>query len=269
MSKSGQRVTVPVIQAMKERKDKIVMLTAYDAVFAELEDTSGIDVILVGDSAGMVVAGHETTVPVGMDEMVYHTRCVSRVVKRAMVVGDMPFMSFQVSAEKALENAGRFLKEGRAHAVKMEGGEEIAETVSRVSRAGIPVVGHIGLTPQSINRFGGYILQGQDPEKAAGLQRDAKALEEAGAFMIVLEKVDGEVAADISRQLKIPAIGIGSGVHCDGQVLVVYDMLGLYKNFHPKFVRRYMNLADDAGRAFKDYIEDIKENRFPGPEESY
>ena len=267
--KTGQRVTVPIIQAMKERKEKIVMLTAYDALFAGLEDESGTEVILVGDSAGMVVAGHETTVPVGMDEMVYHTRCVSRVVKRAMVIGDMPFMSFQVSAEKAVENAGRFLKEGRAHAVKMEGGEEIAETIARVSNAGIPVAGHIGLTPQSINRFGGYVLQGKDPETAAKLKRDALAIEEAGAFMMVLEKVEHEVAAEITRQSKIPTIGIGSGVHCDGQVLVVYDMLGLYKQFHPKFVRRYLELADEVSGAFRRYGDDIKQGRFPGPDESY
>lgn len=269
MSKNQHHITVPEIQAMKERNEKIVMLTAYDALFASLEDEAGIDVILVGDSAAMVVAGHETTVPIGLDEMVYHTRCVTRRVKRAMVIGDMPFLSFQISKEEALRNAGRFMKEGRAHAVKLEGGSEIMETVDKISGSGIPVVGHIGLTPQSINRFGSYNVQGKDSETAAGLKNDALALQEAGAFTIVLEKVESGLAKAITESLKIPTIGIGSGAGCDGQVLVVYDMLGLNKEFHPKFVRRYLNLADDVDNAFRQYIADIKDGNFPSAKESY
>ena len=269
MVKNIQRVYSVEIQAMKERKEKIVMLTAYDALFAGLEDEAGIDVILVGDSAGMVVAGHNTTLPVTMEQMLYHTSCVTRVVKRAMVVSDMPFMSFQLSPEQALANAGRFLKEAGAQGVKVEGGEEIADTVDKMVNSGIPVIGHIGLTPQSIYRFGGYTLQGRDPESAAKLKLDARSLEEAGACMIVLEKVVGELAKNITRSLRIPTIGIGSGVHCDGQVLVVYDMLGLYRHFRPKFVRRYLELAEEAGKAFVQYRDDIKNGQFPGPEESY
>ena len=269
MTKHIQRMNAVEIQAMKERKEKITMLTAYDALFARLEDEAGIDVILVGDSAGMVVGGHDTTIPVTMEQMIYHTSCVSRVVKRAMVIGDMPFMSFQVSPQEALTNAGRFLKEGGAHGVKIEGGEEMSETVHKIVSAGIPVVGHIGLTPQAINRFGGYTLQGTDAESSAKLKRDARALEEAGAFMIVLEKVVSDLAMNITHSLRIPTIGIGSGVHCDGQVLVVYDMLGLYELFKPKFVRRYAELAKTVSGAFQQYRDDIKESRFPASEESY
>lgn len=269
MSKKIDRVTTIEIQAMKERKEKIVMLTAYDTIFAGLEDEAGIDVILVGDSAGMVIAGHETTLPVKMEHMLYHTDCVSRSVKRAMVIADMPFMSFQVSPARALENAGRFLQEAGAHGVKIEGGEEMAETVHKISSVGIPVVGHIGLTPQSINRFGGYSVKGKDQEEAAQLKRDALALEEAGAFMIVLEKITRELAESITLSLKIPTIGIGSGPGCDGQVLVVYDMLGLYELFRPKFVRRYMELAREVSAAFTKYRDDIKNGNFPGPGESY
>ena len=269
MVKNQTRITMPEIQAMKKRKEKIEMLTAYDALFAALEDNAGVDVILVGDSAGMVIAGHETTIPIGLEEMIYHTRCVTRGVKRAMVIGDMPFLSFQVSKEEAMKNAGRFMKEGRAHGVKLEGGVEIVETVDKISSAGIPVIGHIGLTPQSINRFGSYNVQGKDSASAERLKNDALALQEAGAFMIVLEKVESSLAKAITESLKIPTIGIGSGAGCDGQVLVVYDMLGLYKEFQPKFVRRYLDLADDVEKAFKRYIADIKEERFPGPKESY
>jgi len=268
MTRIIPRVTVPEILAMKERKEKIVMLTAYDALFAGLEDEAGIDVILVGDSAGMVVAGNDTTLPVTMEEMLYHTRCAAKAIKRAMLVADMPFLSFQVSVEKAVENAGRFLKESSANAVKIEGGEEIVPVIKKLVEIGIPVVGHIGLTPQSINRFGGYATQGKDAESASRLKRDARAVEEAGAFMIVLEKVENDLAGEITRQLKIPTIGIGSGIHCDGQVLVVYDMLGLFKQFQPKFVRKYMNLAEDVTEAFRKYYEDIKNLKFPGAEES-
>ncbi len=269
MEKKPERMTTVALKAMKERGEKIVMLTAYDALFAELEDDAGIDVILVGDSAGMVVAGYETTIPMDLEYMLYHTRCVSRAVRKAMVVGDMPFMSFQVSPEEAVRNAGRFLKEGRAQGVKVEGGVEMAETVRRIASVGIPVMGHIGLTPQSINRFGGYTIRGKSSEEAAELKRDALALEEAGAFMIVLEKVFGETAQAITESLTIPTIGIGSGPGCDGQVLVMYDMLGLFEKFKPKFVRRYLNLAGEARSAFRQYKEDIKNGSFPGPEETY
>jgi len=265
----NNRVTTLEIQSMKERGEKIVMLTAYDALMAGLEDKAGIDVILVGDSAGMVVAGHETTIPVTIEQMLYHTSCVTRSVKRAMVVGDMPFMTFQVSPEQALENAGRFLKEGGAHAIKVEGGVEMAETIKKISSAGIPVVGHIGLTPQSINRFGGYTVKGKDADEADQLKLDALEVEKAGAFMVVLEKITSPVAAEITKSLKIPTIGIGSGPECDGQVLVVYDMLGLYELFRPKFVRRYLELAGDIGQAFVRYRDDIKNGDFPGPKESY
>lgn len=269
MIKKKNRITTVEIQAMKDRGEKIVMLTAYDSLFASLEDAAEIDIILVGDSAGMVIAGHETTVPVRMEHMLYHTRCVSRVVKRAMIVGDMPFMSFQVSAESALLNAGRFLQESRAQAVKLEGGEEIAPTVRRITEAGIPVMGHIGVTPQSINRFGGYSVRGKEPDEADKLKRDAKVLEESGAFAIVLEKITGELATTISQSLRIPTIGIGGGSGCDGQVLVVYDMLGLFELFRPKFVRRYMELARDISQAFQHYRDDVKGGKFPGPKESY
>jgi len=269
MTKIISRVTVPEILAMKERKEKIVMLTAYDALFAGLEDEAGVDVILVGDSAGMVVAGNDTTLPVTMEEMLYHTRCAAKAVKRAMIIADMPFLSFQVSPEKAVENAGRFLKESHANGVKIEGGEEMASTISRIVSIGIPVVGHIGLTPQSINRFGAYTTQGKDIESASQLKRDARALEEAGAFLVVLEKVESNLAGEITQQLKIPTVGIGSGIHCDGQVLVVYDMLGLYKQIQPKFVRKYLNLAEDVLQAFKNYAADIKNLKFPGAEETY
>jgi 3-methyl-2-oxobutanoate hydroxymethyltransferase len=269
MAKPSPRITTAEIQALKDKGEKITVLTAYDAIFATLEDEAGIEVILVGDSAGMVVAGHDSTLPVTMEQMLYHTRCVTRSVKRALVIADMPFMSFQISPEQALKNAGRFLQEGRANGVKLEGGAEMAETVSRMVEVGIPVVGHIGLIPQSINKFGGYFTQGADAITADRLLRDAKALESAGAFMIVLEKVASETARKITDSLKVPTIGIGSGPHCDGQVLVVYDMLGLFSQFKPKFVRRYLDLAGEVSKAFKLYREDIKTGKFPSQEESF
>lgn len=254
---------------MKQRGEKIVMLTAYDATMAEIEDEAGIEIILVGDSASNVVAGYETTLPIGMPEMLYHTSCVARGVKKALVIADMPFLSFQISPEKALENAGRFLKEANANGVKLEGGLEIADTVRKITSIGIPVIGHIGLTPQSINRFGGYLTQGKTPAGAERLKKDALALQEAGAFLIVLEKIEANVAGEISRSLKIPTIGCGSGPQCDGQVVVVYDMLGLFRHFKPKFVRRYLELADEVSDAFKKYREDIKSGDFPNKSESF
>jgi 3-methyl-2-oxobutanoate hydroxymethyltransferase len=267
--KKSERITTIELQAMKKRGEKIVVLTAYDALLAGLEDAAGIEIILVGDSAGMVIAGYDTTLPVKMEPMLYHTSCVSRSVKRAMVIADMPFMSFQVSAEQALINAGRFLQEAGAQGIKIEGGEEMAETVRKITTVGIPVMGHIGLTPQSIHKFGGYILRGKTQEDAIRLKKDALALQEAGAFMIVLEKIARTVAQDITKSLKIPTIGIGSGSGCDGQVLVVYDMLGLYQQFKPKFVRRYLEMADEITQALIKYRNDIKSGDFPGPDECY
>ena len=263
------RITTLEIRKMKERGEKIAMLTAYDATFAALEDEVGMDVVLVGDSAGMVIAGHRTTIPMELDHMIYHTRCVSRGVKRAIVIADMPFMSYQASPEQGVMNAGRLLKEGYAQGVKLEGGANITETVRLITSAGIPVVGHIGLTPQSINRFGGYCVQGDTPEEAERLKKDALALQEAGAFMIVLEKIKGETAGLITKALKIPTIGCGAGPHCDGQVVVMHDMLGLFEKFKPKFVRRYAEMAEESRRAFKAYINDIKENKFPNENETY
>jgi 3-methyl-2-oxobutanoate hydroxymethyltransferase len=245
------------------------VLTAYDALFAEIEDQAGVDVILVGDSASMVVAGHETTHPITMDQMLYHCSSVSRGAKRALVIADMPFLSFQVSVEHAIYNAGRFLKEAGVQAVKLEGGIVIADTVKRLVELGIPVMGHLGLTPQSVYRFGGYEVRARDELEALQLRKDAKALEEAGAFSIVLEKIPRKLAAEVSQSLRIPTIGIGSGPGCDGQVLVNYDMLGLYSKFKPRFVRRYLEMAKLVGEAVQQYCKDIRSGNFPSDKESY
>jgi 3-methyl-2-oxobutanoate hydroxymethyltransferase len=263
------RVTAVELIRMKERGEKIVVLTAYDALFAEIEDQAGVDVILVGDSASMVVAGHETTHPITMDQMLYHCSSVSRGAKRALVIADMPFLSFQVSVEHAIYNAGRFLKEAGVQAVKLEGGIVIADTVKRLVELGIPVMGHLGLTPQSVYRFGGYEVRARDELEALQLRKDAKALEEAGAFSIVLEKIPRKLAAEVSQSLRIPTIGIGSGPGCDGQVLVNYDMLGLYSKFKPRFVRRYLEMAKLVGEAVQQYCKDIRSGNFPSDKESY
>jgi len=263
------RVTTVELKNMKERGEKIVALTAYDALFAEIEDQAGVDVILVGDSAAMVVAGHETTHPITMDQMLYHCSSVSRAVKKALVVADMPFLSFQVSIENAVYNAGRFLKESGVQAVKLEGGVPIADTVRRLVDLGIPVMGHLGLTPQSIHRFGSYEVRAQDEVEALQLMKDAQALEEAGAFSIVLEKIPRKLAAEVTKSLKIPTIGIGSGPECDGQVLVNYDMLGLYDKFKPRFVRRYLEMAKLVSQAVQKYCDDIRSGKFPSGKESY
>jgi len=254
---------------MKQDGKKITMLTAYDYSTAALLDQVGIDILLVGDSLGMVVLGYETTLPVTMEEMLHHTRAVARASKRAMVVGDMPFMSYQVSTEQALENAGRFLKEADAHAVKLEGGVEIVDTVKRLVDSGIPVMGHLGLTPQSIHQLGGYGVQGKEDEAAKKMIDDAIALEEAGIFSLVLECVPTALAKDITEQISVPTIGIGAGVYCDGQVLVTHDLLGIFEKFVPKFVKRYVELNKPIKEAVNRFIEEVQQGKFPGPEHSF
>jgi len=263
------KVTTEELRRMKTRGEPISVLTAYDYTSALLMDQSGIDVILVGDSVGTVVQGHDTTIPVTLDQMVYHTRCVARAVKRALLVADMPFLSFQVSSEEALRNAGRLLQEGGAEAVKVEGGQPVYETVRRLTGVGIPVVGHLGLTPQSIHQFGTYRTRGKDPGEAQRILADAKVLAQAGAFALVLEKVPAALAAEVTRSIAIPTIGIGAGVGCDGQVLVSHDMLGLFEKFRPRFVRRYAELGAAMRDAFRRYREDVKAGKFPDPHEAY
>ena len=254
---------------MKKKGEKISALTAYEALFAGFLDESDIDFILVGDSAGMVFAGHETTVPVTMENMIYHTRSVRRSVKNALLVADMPFMSYQVSVEDALKNAGRLLKEGGAEAVKMEGGKRILEQVKACVDAGIPVMGHLGMTPQSVNQFGGFKTQGKKIHEALDLKKDALALQATGVFAIVLEKIPASLAKEISEALDIPTIGIGAGPDTDGQILVTQDMLGMYEKFKPKFVRQYAKLATEIKDAIRAYSEDVKRSNFPDEEESF
>ncbi len=263
------RVSVKTLRKFKKEGRKIVTLTAYDFPTAKILDEVGVDCILVGDSAGTVFFGHETTLPVTMDQMIFLCAGVSRAVKRALVIGDMPFLSYQVSIAKAIYNAGRFLKEGGAKAVKLEGGTEMAKTIERLVNLGIPVMGHIGLTPQSINKFGGYRVMGKTPRQKEYLLESARALQDAGVSAIVLESVMPDVAAEITASLKVPTIGIGAGAGCDGQVLVVSDMLGLFEEFKPKFVRRYADLAGEIRRAVGAFCADVRAGTFPGPEESY
>jgi 3-methyl-2-oxobutanoate hydroxymethyltransferase len=264
-----KKVTTKTLVEMKRNGEKIAMLTAYDFIIAKLLDEAGIDVILVGDSLGNVFQGHKTTLPVTLEDMIYHTKAVCRGVKRAMVVVDMPFLTYQVSVEEAVKNCGRVLKETCAEAVKLEGGSEIVEVVKKLTSIGIPVMGHLGLTPQSIHKFGGYDVRGVDEKEAEKILNDAMALEQAGAFAIVLEKIPSELAKQITKSLSIPTIGIGAGPHCDGQVLVVYDMLGLFEEFKPKFVRRYAELSKLIKNAFENYIKDVKSGKFPDESESY
>jgi 3-methyl-2-oxobutanoate hydroxymethyltransferase len=260
------RITAPILRARKG-KEKIVALTAYDFPFARLVDEAGIDLILVGDSVGMVVAGMESTLPVTMDQMIYHTQMVSRAVKRALVVGDMPFLSYQASIQETVFNAGRFLKEGGAAAVKLEGAH--ADRIEALSRYDIPVMGHIGLTPQSIHRMGGYKVQGHDAVVAKRLLADAKAIESAGAFALVLEGVPMGLAKKITRAVRIPTIGIGAGPWCDGQVMVLHDLLGITTGFHPKFVRRYADLSSITEEALCRFKADVAAEKFPTIEEGY
>ncbi len=267
--KTVKRVTTHVLQAMKESGEKISMLTAYDYSIARIVDSAGIDVILVGDSASNVMAGHETTLPITLDQMIYHAQSVVRAVKRSLVVVDLPFGTYQGNSTKALSSAIRIMKEAGAHAVKIEGGAEIAESVTRILSAGIPVMGHLGLTPQSIYKFGTYTVRAKEEEEAAKLISDAKLLEELGCFGIVLEKIPAKLAGEVSRSLSIPTIGIGASNQTDGQVLVVHDLLGLTKEFHPRFLRRYLELYDLIQGAVKKYIEDVKNVDFPNEKEQY
>lgn len=265
----NKKVRISTIIKMKPEKKKITALTAYDYTFAYLLDESGVDIILVGDSCGNVCAGYETTLPVTMDEMLYHIKSVRRGVKRALLVGDMPFMSYQESMESAIRNAGRFMKEGEAEAVKLEGGEPICPIVRRLVEIGIPVMGHLGFTPQSVHKFGGYGVRGADEQESARIKKDALALEQAGVFSIVLEKVPAKLAKEASESLKIPTIGIGAGPYCDGQILVTYDLLGLFDKIQFKFVRHYANLADEIRKSVSAYCEDIRTGKFPTEDESY
>ena len=264
-----QRITVRDIANMKANGDKVPMLTAYDYTTARLADRAGIPMLLVGDSLGMVVLGYESTIPVTMDEMLHHIKAVSRGAERAMLVGDLPFMTYQINSDQALHNASKFIQEGGAHGVKLEGGEEVAEQVHRIVECGIPVMGHIGLTPQSVNRFGGYRVRGKEKEEAAQLIRDAIALEQAGAFAIVLELVPGFLSRLITGRLSIPTIGIGAGPHCDGHVQVVNDLLGLYTDFVPKHARAYARLAETVADALHQYASDVHDGSFSAKEECF
>jgi 3-methyl-2-oxobutanoate hydroxymethyltransferase len=254
---------------MKQNGEKISMLTAYDFTMAQIIDQAGIDIILAGDSAANVMAGYSTTVPMTLDQMIYHASCVKRGVKNALVLCDMPFMSFQASDEEAVKNAGRIVKEAGAQGVKMEGGHSIASAVEKITNAGIPVMGHLGLTPQSINKFGSFQVRARDQEEAQTLLEDAIALEQAGCFSVVLEKIPSSLAQKVTEKLAIPTIGIGAGPHCDGQVLVIHDMLGLNKDFSPKFLRRYADLNSEMTKAVQQYIDDVKSGDFPNEDEQY
>ena len=261
--------TIATFTAAKANGDKIAMLTAYDYSIARLVDEGGADAILVGDSLGMVMLGYEDTVSVTMEDMIHHTKAVTRGAKTAMVVADLPFMSYHVSVPQAVTNAGRLLQEGRAQAVKLEGGQSVAPQIRAIVDASIPVMGHIGLTPQSINALGGFKVQGKDSEAVRKLLDDAKAVEDAGAFAVVVECVPEKVAARITEVLSIPTIGIGAGCHCDGQVLVYQDMLGMFAGFEPKFVKRYAEMGEAMKHAFAAYVAEVKNGGFPGPEHSF
>lgn len=263
------KTTIQDFLKKKTEGRKITMITAYDYPFARIVDEAGIDAILVGDSLGMVVQGLENTLPVTMDEMIYHTKMVSRASMNAMVVGDMPFMSYQAGIEDAVRNAGRFLKEAGASAVKLEGGSEVSDQIRAMTRADIPVMAHIGLTPQSIHQMGGYRVQGRAEESAKKLRDEARLVEEAGAFAVVLEAIPMDLGKSISGELSIPTIGIGAGPHCDGQVLVLHDVIGLFERFTPKFVKRYANLKDEALSAVRKYREDVENGRFPSEDQSF
>jgi 3-methyl-2-oxobutanoate hydroxymethyltransferase len=264
-----KKVTTRSLMKMKAAGEKIAALTAYDHLLAQLVDKAGVDVILVGDSVAMVVQGKETTVAVTMEQMLYHAALVAGGVERALVVGDLPFMSFQVNPDEALRNAGRMIKESGVEAVKLEGGEVICPTVRRIVDVGIPVMGHLGLTPQSIHKFGTYRVRATSQVEADEVRRDARALQDAGAFAIVIEKVPAALAGEVAKSLDVPVIGIGAGSGCDGQILVTHDMLGLYTRFHPRFVRRYAELAQGMTDAFRRYVGDVKTHEFPSAEESY
>ena len=263
------RITVPALARRKARGEKLAMITAYDFAFARIFDAAGVDVLLVGDSLGNVVQGHDTTLPVTLDEMIYHTRLVSRAARRALVVGDMPFGSYHASTEQAVASAVRLMKEGGAHAVKLEGGERVADRIAAIARMEIPVMGHVGLTPQSVHQFGGFRVQGRGDAGHEKVLRDARAVEAAGAFAVVLECVPRELAREITGALSIPTIGIGAGVGCDGQVLVMHDLLGLSETPPPRFVRQYVALGEIVRRATEMWTDDVRNQKFPGDAESY
>jgi len=267
--KEYKRVTTKTLVDMKKNGEKIAMLTAYDYTMAKIVDQSGIDVILVGDSASNVMAGHETTLPITLDQMIYHASSVIRGIERSLVVVDIPFGSYQSDPKEALRSAIRIMKESGAHAVKVEGGREIKESVKRILNAGIPVMGHLGLTPQSIYKFGTYTVRAKEEEEAEKLKEDAQLLERAGCFAIVLEKVPAKLAEEVSKSLTIPIIGIGAGGGVDGQVLVTHDMIGMTHEFNPRFLRRYLDLFSDMTKAFNNYIEDVKTGDFPNEKEQY
>jgi 3-methyl-2-oxobutanoate hydroxymethyltransferase len=264
-----KKITVLDVQAMKNKGKRISMLTAYDYPMALLEDRAGIEIILVGDSLAMTVLGYENTIPVTMDEMIHHTKAVTRGAKYPLIIGDMPFMSYNTSESEAIFNAGRFMKEGGADAVKLEGGVSVKDTVQAMVRAGIPVMGHIGLTPQTISMLGGFKVQGKDAQAAQKIIDDAVTLEDAGAFSVLLEAIPAPIAKRITERLKVPTIGIGAGVHCDGQVLVVHDMLGLFDRFTPKFAKRYVNLSELMLKAFESYKEEVWNGEFPTDQHSF
>ncbi len=268
-SSTAKKVTTHTLQEMKRKGEKISMLTAYDFTLARLVDAGGVDVILVGDSASNVMAGHETTLPITLDQMIYHASSVIRAIDRALVVVDLPFGSYQGNSSEALRSAIRIMKESGAHAVKMEGGEEILESVKRILTAGIPVMGHLGLTPQSIYKFGTYTVRAKEDAEAAKLIHDARLLEEAGCFSLVLEKIPAQLAGNVTNQLSIPTIGIGAGGDVDGQVLVLHDMLGMNTEFNPRFLRRYLNLEEDISGAIRNYVSDVQAGDFPNEKEQY
>src|SRR3990172_2724116 len=264
-----KRISITDLKAMKKRGEKIAMITAYDYPSARLVEQAGVPLILVGDSLGMVVLGYDSTVPVTMEEMLHHVKAVVRGTRHAHVVADMPFMSYQVSAEEALRNAGRMLKEGGAQSVKLEGGVRVAETVRRLVESGIPVMGHLGLTPQSVNQLGGYKVQGKTPAAAVRLVNDAVTLEQAGAYAIVLEAIPVQLAKVISERVSVPTIGIGAGLHCDGQVQVFHDILGLFTDFVPKHAKRYAEVGEAIVGAVNRYVSEVREQRFPTDRESF
>jgi len=267
--KEIKKVTTHVLQEMKQRGEKISMLTAYDYTMAKILDNSGVDVILVGDSASNVMAGHETTLPITLDQMIYHASSVIRAINRALVVVDLPFGAYQANSKEALNSAIRIMKESGAHGVKLEGGKEIKESIERILTAGIPVMGHLGLTPQSIYKFGTYTVRAKEEDEAERLLQDAKLLEQYGCFALVVEKIPASLATKVAASVTIPVIGIGAGGGVDGQVLVTHDMLGMTREFSPRFLRRYLNLDESMTNAFKKYIDDVKSRDFPNEKEQY
>ncbi len=269
VNKEIKKVTTNTLLKMKAAGEKITMLTAYDFSFAKIIDGAGIDVILVGDSASNVMAGHETTLPITLDQMIYHASSVIRGVHRCLVVVDLPFGSYQSNSDIALASAVRIMKETGGHSIKLEGGEEVLDSIKKIVSAGIPVMGHLGLTPQSIYRFGTYTVRAKEEDEANKLRRDAKLLEEAGCFAIVLEKIPAALAKEVSESISIPTIGIGAGGNCDGQVLVMHDMLGINTEFSPRFLRQYLNIHEQATKAVQQYISDVKAKDFPNENEQY